>query len=320
MEKTKATAKDFVLWVGAMASLYAGVVAFIALMFDYINTVFPNPVSNTYYYSDPYLNSGMSYEIASLIVLTPVFLVLMRLIRRDIADDSSRNDIWVRRWALFLTLFVAGAAMIIDLIVLLTTFLQGEELTAGFLLKVATVLLVAGLGFLHFFADMRGYWEREPKRARLVNYGVGVIVLIAIIAGFFIVGTPSEIRMKKQDAIRLSNLQEIQWQIVNYWQQKEELPATLADLGDPISGNVIPVDPETGEAYEYKATGARSFEICATFAAAGDSASRGATKPMADPSMAPGALMEDNWAHDAGRDCFTRTIDPERYPPYTKVR
>ncbi len=320
MEKTKATAKDFVLWFGAMASLYAGVIAFIALMFDYINTVFPNAITNAYYYADPYQNGGMSYEIASLIVLTPVFLILMRLIRRDIAHDSSRNDIWVRRWAIFLTLFVAGAAMVIDLIVLLTTFLQGEDLTAGFLLKVATVLLVAGLGFMHFLADMRGYWQKEPARARMVNYGVGLVVLIAIVSGFFIVGTPSEIRMKKQDAIRVQDLQNLQWQVVNFWQQKEELPASLEALKDPISYNEIPLDPATKEPYGYRATGALKFEICATFATEGGTQMTDGRSVPIDPSIAPSLLKEDNWQHAAGEACFERTIDPERYPPYTKVR
>ncbi|OGG64797.1 hypothetical protein A3C18_01055, partial [Candidatus Kaiserbacteria bacterium RIFCSPHIGHO2_02_FULL_54_11b] len=169
MDKPKVTPKDFVFWIGAMVSLYAGIFAFVTLVFEYINHAFPNPVVDQYYYYDPYSNT-VSYEMASLIVLTPVFLVLMRFIRRSIAADPSRNDIWVRRWALFLTLFLAGAALVIDLIVLLNTFLQGEELTIGFLLKVLTVLLVAGLGFMHFLADLWGYWDREPARARMVNW------------------------------------------------------------------------------------------------------------------------------------------------------
>ena len=113
--------------------------------------------------------------------------------------------------------------MVIDLIVLLNTYLQGEDLTTGFLLKVLTVFLVAGLGFMHFTADLRGYWEREPARARMVNWAAGVLVLVTIIAGFFIIGTPQQMRVQKQDAIRLQDLQNIQWQIVNYWQQKESL-------------------------------------------------------------------------------------------------
>lgn len=295
-----------------MVSLYAGVFAFISLLFDYINKAFPNPVRDPYYYYDPYF-SNISYETATLIVLTPVLMLMMRLIRRSIQTDPSRNEIWVRRWALFLTLFVAGATMVIDLIVLLTNFLQGEEMTAGFLLKILVVFLVAGAGFLHFLSDLRGYWVQNPSRAKAVNWGLGVLVIATIIAGFFIIGTPQEIRRLKQDDMRVSDLQNIQWQIVNYWQQKEMLPTSLAETQDPLSESVIPTDPKTKEPYRYEKTGDMSFRLCATFEAQGD---------MRSPSYARPIDMgvSDNWQHEAGEQCFERTIDPERYPPYNKMQ
>ena len=83
MDKPKVTPKDFFLWVGVMVSLYGGVVAYITLVFDYINHAFPNPVTNVYYPGA--YSASISYESATLIVLTPVLLVLMRLIRRSIA-------------------------------------------------------------------------------------------------------------------------------------------------------------------------------------------------------------------------------------------
>ena len=247
----------------------------------------------------------------------------MRLIRRDIAADRSRSDIWVRRWALFLTLFLAGATVVIDLIILLNTYLQGEDMTIGFLLKVLTVLLVVGLGFMHFMADLWGYWEREQARARMVNYAVGALVLVTILSGFFIIGTPQQLRMQKQDAIRVQDLQNIQWQIVNYWQQKEELPVGLSELNDPISNTMIPVDPQTKEYYAYNATGAASFQLCATFATqggGGDGYMKGRTIAMPAEPMSDGKVMQDNWQHDMGEVCFDRTIDPERYPPFSKLK
>jgi len=313
MDKPKVTPKDFFLWVAAMVVLYSGVFAFISLLFDYINKAFPNPVRDPYYYGyDPYF-SNVSSETAALIVLTPVFMLLMRLIRRDMAADATRADIWVRRWAVFLTLFIAGATVIIDLIVLLTNFLQGEEMTAGFLLKVLVVLLVAGAGFLHFLAELRGYWVANPDKAKIANWAVGVLVFATIVAGFFIVGTPMELRQAKQDAQRVQDLQNIQWQVVNYWQQKEELPTNLEELRDPIGGYNIPKDPKTGAAYTYERTGNLTFEICAVFETEG-----GMNPSFARPVMDPGG-MEDNWEHGAGEKCFERTIDPERYRPYGKI-
>src|SRR3989344_4447549 len=145
MDNTKVTAKDFFLWAGAMGAFYWSVIAYVFLTFDYINYAFPNALA--YYPSDPY-QSGISYEMASVIVLLPVYLLLMHLIRGDINRDPSRKDIWVRRWALILTLFVAGIAIAADLITLLTTFLNGEALAAAFLLKGLIVFLVAGGVFL----------------------------------------------------------------------------------------------------------------------------------------------------------------------------
>lgn len=312
MEHTKATPKDFFLWAGAMLALYGSVIAFLGLIFDYINYALPNAL--TYYYGNPYQGS-VAYEMASLIVLAPLCLVLMRVIRRDIAHDSSRANVWVRRWALFLTLFIAGATVAIDLIVLITTFLNGEDLTAAFLLKVLVVLLVAGAGFLHFMADLKGYWTRNPSYAKSVTWAVAALIVVSILSGFFIIGTPSEARQQRLDDQRISDLQNIQWQVVNYWQQKERLPASMAELEDPIAGYNNPRDPETNELYVYRPGQNLTFELCATFGAEG-AANWGKGEPMS--ARAYGTL-ESDWAHGAGEMCYTRTIDPERYPPYTKT-
>lgn len=308
MEKPKTTPKDFFLWAGAMVALYAGVVAFITLLFQYINYTFPDPLR---YYGDPY-SSPIPYAMASLIVLTPTFLILMRVIRRTIERDSSRADIWIRRWALFLTVFVAGATIVIDLIVLLTTFLSGESLTAAFLLKVLVVLLVAGAGFMHFLADLWGYWGKNPSKARMVNYATGAAVLLAIVAGFFIVGTPQEARLMRLDQQKVYDLQNIQSQIVTYWQQKQTLPSQLSEVNDPLYGMTVPTDPQTGAQYTYTRTSNSSFELCATF----NAASRGSDPSYAYPYGR--YAIDQNWEHAAGEVCFDRTIDPERYPPFTK--
>lgn len=311
MEKPKATPKDFFLWAGAMVSLWAGVIAFIALIFDYINYGLPNVLA--YYSPDPW--GSVSYEMASLIVLAPVFLLLMRVIRRNIANDPSRNDIWVRRWALYLTVFAAGATIVIDLITLIMYFLRGEEMTIAFLLKVLVVVLVAGAGFLHFLADLQGYWRTNPKSARYINWGIGALVLIFIVAGFFIIGTPGAARQFRLDEQRTYDLQNIQSQVLYYYQSKQSLPANLSALNDSISGYLAPVDPQTGEAYSYSIVKAPyAFSLCATFAAA----SRTLQASVSEPARpVPASKGFDHWAHEAGNQCFTRTIDPQLYPPFT---
>src|SRR3989338_4674310 len=319
MDKPKVTPKDFFLWIASMVALYVSVFAFINLLFDYINYAFPDILNG---YIDPY-SSSMRFEIASIIVLFPVFLVLMRLIRNDIAANPVKKDLWVRRWALFITVFVAGATVIGDLITLINYFLGGE-ITTRFILKALVVLLVAGGAFLHFLADIRGYWVQYPGRARTLGYAVAVLVLAAIVSGFFIMGSPNEIRMYRFDDRKVGDLTNIQYQIVNYWQLKQKLPATLEDLADPISGFNVPVDPQSGESYKYQVKGALSFDLCAAFNA--ESKQTNFPRGAYGPYYAPKAIMvenggmpvEDSWQHGVGEVCFNRTIDPERYPPFTK--
>jgi hypothetical protein len=307
----KVTPKDFFLWAGAMVSLYGGVVALITLLFQYINYAYPDMLTNAYFDADPY-NGAIRFAMSALIVLTPIFLVLMRLIRNSIAADPTRADIWVRRWFLYLTLFVAGATMAIDLIVLVNYFLNGD-VTMRFVLKVLVVLLVAGAGFLHFLADLRGYWTANRSRANLVGYGALLVVVVSIVGGFFIIGTPNSARLARFDEQKVNDLSNIQYQVVYYYQQKEKLPQNLAELTDPISGYVAPKDAQTGQDYGYRVTGPLSFEVCATF----NAPTRGADRTYADPSLGRTAGGE-TWAHGAGQTCFTRTIDPERYPPTEK--
>lgn len=310
MDKPKATPKDFFLWAGAMVTLYASIISFLSLIFQYIEQVFPDTELNYYY--DPY-QSGVAYAMASLIVLAPTFLILMRVIRRSIVADPSRGEVWVRRWALFLTVFLAGATIVIDLIVLLTSFLSGEELTMAFLLKVVVVLLVAAAGFMHFLADIWGYWMQNPQYARYVNYATGALVALSIVAGFLIIGTPQSQRQLRLDHQRVSDLQSIQSQVVEYWRQKGSLPASFEELRDPLYGSYIPVDPATKAAYGYKRRSPLDFTLCATFATELRSGR------LSVPTRPVLYGIDDTWEHGAGEVCFDRSIDPTRYPPYPKT-
>ncbi len=305
----KVTPKDFFLWFGAMAALYGSVISLITLLFQYINYAFPDPLA--YSYVEPY-SSGIRFAMASLIVLVPLAIVLMRFLRSDMVAVPEKKDLWVRRWALVLTVFIGGAVVVGDLITLINYFLGGD-LTTRFLLKVCVVLGIAGAVFLHFLADIRGYWAENPERAKMVGYAAGILVVLSIVAGFFIMGSPSQVRLYRFDDQKVSDLQIVQSQIVNYWQQKEALPKSLADLEDPISGFISPKDPQSGEPYAFTLDEGLTFELCAVF----NSESQGPAQRSAYEPYS-GDVTNENWQHGAGEHCFERTIDPERYPPYNK--
>jgi len=205
----------------------------------------------------------------------------------------------------------------------LINYFLGGELTTRFLLKVSVVLLIAAGVLMHFIADIKGYWKEFPEKARMVGWGAGALLVASIVAGFFIMGTPGQVRLYRFDDQKVSDLQNIQYQVVNYWQQKEKLPATLAELSDPISGQTIPADPQSGASYTYAQKSATSFELCATFNAETQHPSQNEGRYMTSPVM-PGTKGEDlsmlPWNHSKGETCFTRTIDPERYPPYKQAK
>ena len=80
---------------------------------------------------------------------------------------------------------------------------------------------------MHFFADLKNYWDTNPSRRLYVRIGVAVLAVVTIGAGFFIVGTPAEARLARFDAQKVNDLQNIQSQVVYYWQAKQKLPARL---------------------------------------------------------------------------------------------
>ncbi len=302
----KTTPRDFFYWLGFIVALYSAISALIALLFDYINIAYPDVLA----YSGDVFNGSIRFEMATLIVMTPTAMLLAWLIRRSIATDPSKEKVWVRKWALILTIFLASLALIIDLITLLTTFLGGE-ISTRFLLKVAIVLLVAVGVFLHFIADNKGYWIEYPKKALSVAFGVLILSLVVIVSGFLIIGSPTKARMVRFDEQKVSDLRDLQYRITNYYQLKRSLPVSLSVLTDQLNSYTVPVDPQTMSGYEYSVVKPLSFSLCATF----NERSQDTTGQGAYPAnYGVKNSLEESFGHAAGRVCFLRTIDPELYP------
>lgn len=311
-EKPKVTPKDFFLWLGAMVALYVSVGSFIALSFEYIDRLVGSAAIIGY---DPY-TGAMRFAIASLIVLFPVYLFLTRKLNQDIRRNPEKKELWVRRWLVYVTVFAAGIGIVIDLVVLLYTFLGGEELTVAFLLKVLTVLVLFGGVFYYYLQDIRGTWERNEKRSKQIGATVSVVVVLAIIGGFFIMGSPQTQRDLRNDQQRIDDLENIQRQVTDYYRSTEELPETLEDLQDPLVGGYINTDPETGDAYEYRVIDDLTFELCATFALPLPEFSE-AHIDRTDWRVRNALRQAQEWPHEQGRTCFERTIDPELVQPYS---
>ena len=305
----KSTPKDVFQHLLAIVTLYGGVISFIVLIFQYVNYLYPDQL---YYVS---VSNAVRWASSALAVSFPVFILMSWLIHRDIRMQPEKNEIRARKWLLYFTLFVAAITIIIDLITLLYNFFGGE-LTTRFALKIVTVLLVAAAVFGYYLWELRRDAKSSTSVPKLAGWASSAVVIIAIISGFFIIGSPATQRAIRMDEQRVGDLQTIQGQVVTYWQQKQDLPTSLDELRNDISGFVAPRDPQRADAYEYRMTGPLAFELCAVFERS--SAQDKSTENRALPMGPYGSPYQENWAHGIGHTCFTRTIDPKIYPPFDK--
>ncbi len=318
MDETQAKVgpKDVFLHVLAIATLYASAISFVTLMFQYVNLHFPGVGENTYYFRDS-IEGAIRFAVATLIVVFPVYFWLSRMLRKMYEADPARRNLGIRKWLSYFTLFLAGAIAIGWLVGVIYKFLEGD-FTVAFLLKALAIFFTTGSIFFYYRAVTHG--EENKPSVRNYGYLVSVIIAVAVITAFFMVGSPQERRLQKFDVRRLEDLQNIQAQIGSYFQSKDKLPAALTDLNDAFRGVEIPKDPETGTAYEYRAIGPAAFELCATFHFAWDSESGSQGRPyvISEPYGGYYGPIGNNWQHGAGRHCFSRTIDADFLQPPMK--
>ncbi|MEK7608416.1 MAG: DUF5671 domain-containing protein [Patescibacteria group bacterium] len=304
MELTQATPKasprDVFLHLLAIITLYASATALIALLFQYIELGFPDSLrieTGGQYYRDS-IYRAIRVAVATLIVVFPAYITASRFLGKIGRVTPEKRSLKIRKWLLYFTVFIAALIMLGDFVTLVYNLLNGES-SISFFLKVLSVFLVAGSVFLYYLWDLH---ETSPSgKMKWFSYAVIVLVSIAVVCGFFAVGSPSEKRDRDFDAQRVGNLQAIQSSIVQYWRSKGRLPENLGVLADPLRYVTIPVDPQTKASYEYEVKGEKTFVLCADF------------KFSSALEGAPAVYMPsvELWDHASGRFCFERSIDAD---------
>jgi hypothetical protein len=130
---------------------------------------------------------------------------------------------------------------------------------------------------------------------RALILGMIVLVLGAVGAGFYVLGSPGEQRLLRLDERRVEDLNGIRAGVNAHWRTNQRLPESLDDARQ---GTALYRDPVSSDPYEYRVLDERSYELCATF----------------DREFTPEepALAVRLWPHPAGRHCFT--LGPEGRP------
>ena len=247
--KARVGATDFFLHLGFIAALYTFLGTFISFLFAIINTVFPD---RQYNYFDPYA-SGLRFSVSMLIVVTPLMLYLLKRIYAHLRAEPAKKDLWIRKWGLYLTLTLAIIALAVDLVALINTFLGGE-ISARFIWKAWTVIIVGALVWWFTRHEIRNTLANEPKKSKWLSWGLVAVVLIALITGFSYIGSPMLLRNIRDDNQREMDLNNIKYQVLNHYQSKNaRLPLTLDEITQSdFYGTTLPKDPATEQPYEYK--------------------------------------------------------------------
>ena len=300
----KTTPKDFFLHLGATIALYASVIALINLAFEIVNRLLPDQLSNYF------VANSIVWPISILVVFVPVLYVIEWLIAKDISKMAEKASIWVRRWRIYLTLFLTGVTIAVDLVALINVYLNGE-ISSRFIWKVIIVLIITGAVFKYYFFSINPTMRWASMVRKYMPWTGAIMVIGTIIGGFVIVGSPAEQRAIRFDEQRVNDISNAAYSVAHYWQEYGKMPDNLTDLPEYSSMNGAPKDPVTNAPYDYiKGSENNSFKICATFSAS--SADNGAYYQITYPK---GQSAFYDWTHPAGYYCFDKTISPVDFPP-----
>jgi len=296
--QTKTSAKDFFINLGAIVALGFFVGNLINLLFTVINRAYPLTTGSYYYGS-----SSISFPVAALIIFFPVFILLMWLLERGYSKEPEKRNLGIRKWLTYITLFLAGLAVAGDLVTVLYYFIDGRDITTGFILKALSILVISISIFFYYISDVIG---KLNGTSRKVWTGVAfVIILSSIVWGFSVLGSPRTQQLLKYDEQKVYDLQYINGQVQNFYANKKVLPNTMEDMMSSGDYYISQVDPQTKKPYEYKKTGDLSYELCAVFnkPSSVESGRQGYTTPVTFSS----------WQHKEGEYCFKQTINLNMY-------
>ncbi len=153
------SARDAFLYLLSFGTLATWTCGLGSLLFTLIDIHFADPVVQ-----QPFQNANfaISGAMASLIVAYPVYLLAMRFLIRGVTQHPEKLESGVRKWLTYIALLIAAGTVIGDLITFLSYFLRGE-LTIRFVLKVLTVLLIAGGVFWYYLLWLEKPAERQSE-------------------------------------------------------------------------------------------------------------------------------------------------------------
>ncbi len=245
-------ALDVTYYIGMFVALVTSVGALIGILFAAIDHRFKDVLELGSYYNELSVGEDVRISVAVLFVAFPIYLTLAWLLTGRIKQDLARLKLTIRSFYLYAIILVTSLTVAGNLVYVIYNFLSGEVFVRfapkSFVLFVLALLV---LGY-HIYLLRRDYSKVQKNIPLALSVVASILVVASVVYGIVETGTPGEIRARKLDDKRLQDLSNIQSMILQKWQKDGILPENLAELNNEIAGSIVPVDPKTKIAYEYK--------------------------------------------------------------------
>jgi hypothetical protein len=274
-------ARDAFLYLLTFTALYITVSSVIVLYYTYLNYLYPDPAWNDW--SAEMAVSTVRYAISAVLIAFPLFVLFTVMFDRVGRGGDAGQIHPTRRWLTYLTLFLAAAVSLGDVITLLYFFLDGS-LTTRFVMKVVVLFVIFQVVLSYYFLAP-GPLQNARKTAgsflhlrRFLAATAIVLVTGAVVLGFSLAGSPATARLQRLDDKRVEDLRAVHRTIQKMVTKRENgtlkviraLPKSLDEVAKyqqtQQGGRRLELrDPQTGEEYAYAATGEKTYELSARF-------------------------------------------------------
>lgn len=266
-----------------------------AMVFQLVNKHFGTMLIGTSYFNEGLLKTG----IASALIIGPVYFFVMFVLHRKYKTGELNHKSGVHRWLTYLMLLISALSIIGSLIALISGFLNGDY-TANIILKIITIIAIAGCIFGYYFYDLkRDDYSSRSLVSLITGSIVAAVLIIFVVLGFFNVTNPATARLQKIDFQTISAINNVYSMIVGNYQTSGSLEQVL-DLAPLLSSSA----PDAYKAVTYRLIDKEQFELCGEFLA---------QAAVSDYSYS-GDIIWGN--HKAGKVCHTYNIKTELQKNY----
>ena len=269
--------------LGAMA-LGLGII-----VFEVLDKVFVD-VSNSYFSMQ-----ALKTAFSTLLISTSIYYVCSHLLSKSIKKQELSLESSLRKWLIYLILLVTSIVMLVWLVSILNSFLNGE-MTIKFILKALTALIISAMIFSYYLYNIRQKVVKKKDKIKTIFFVASLLLVVfSLTLAIVHMESPQITRDKKIDENTLRDFDTINMNVNMYYNNKE-LPESLQELKSDSNLNSDLGSVVSHEDIEYNKLSEAEYELCADFK----------TSNLNDENT--NLRYGSNRLHDKGYDCIEQKI------------